>query len=263
MLLYALLLVAVVGCMMTLSKCDKPRAGQARAAGVASGGDTIDVAIEYSPVTYYTYDDTLGGYNYDLLRAISSVAGRPFKFHPIVSLDKGLAGIEQGIYDVLVAQFPLTSRNRDRYAFTRPIYIDQQVLVQRAVGAVHSQLDLAGDTLVVVKGSPMVERVHSLSREIGDTIYIRVDDTYGPEQLMMQVAAGEIRYAVVNKSIARYLDRRLPGVDVSVDISMSQFQSWLLRKDNLALRDSLDAWHATVKRDHKALYDNLQRRYFR
>ena len=263
MVLYALLLADVVGCMVALSMCDKLRGSQASAADKASGGDTIDVAIEYSPATYYTYDDTLGGYNYDLLRAVSAVAGRPFKFHPIVSLDKGLAGIEEGVYDVLVAQFPLTTRNRERYAFTQPIYIDQQVLVQRAVGAVHSQLDLAGDTLVVVKGSPMVERIHSLSREIGDTIYIRVDDTYGPEQLMMRVAAGEIRYAVVNKSIARYLDKRLPGVDVSVDISMSQFQSWLLRTDNPALRDSLDAWHAAVKSDHKAYYDNLQRRYFR
>lgn len=259
MALYVLLLAVVVACMVGLSLCDKPR--DMLSERHHSGGDTIDVAIEYSPVTYYTYADTLGGYNYDLLRAIAAIAGRPMKFHPIVTLSEALDGLEDGVYDVMVAQFPLTAHNKVRYAFTQPIYIDQQVLVQRAVGAVHSQLDLAGDTVVVVKGSPMLERIHSLSREIGDTIFVQVEDTYGPEQLMMLVAAGEIRYAVVNKTIAHYLDPKLPGVDVSVEISMSQFQSWVLRKDNTALRDSLDHWHEAVK--SLPLYKSLQQRYFR
>ena len=132
---------------------------------------------------------------------------------------------------------------------------------RRGSHAVHSQLELAGDTVWVVKGSPMVERIASLSREIGDTIYVHVDEIYGPEQLMMMVSAGEIRYAVVNRSIARAMAPRLPNLDRSVAISLSQFQAWMADKSRKSLCDSLNRWHNEVKRD-TAAYLSLQRRYF-
>ncbi len=257
--LYAILLAIVVASMVALSLCDRPKD---TAMTRHSGGDTLDIAIEYSPVTYYTYNDTLGGYNYDLLRMISDSVGCPMKFHPVVTLEKALAGLEEGRYDILVAQFPMTAGDTSRFAFTQPIYIDQQVLVQRRDShAIHSQLDLAGDTVWVVKGSPMIQRIASLSREIGDTIYVHVDELYGPEQLMMMVSAGEIRYAVVNRSIARAMTAQLPNLDRSVAISLSQFQSWMVSKNRQGLCDSLNMWHNQVKRD-TAAYLGLQRRYF-
>ena len=259
LMLYGTLLAVVVGCMVALSLCDKPKENPLT---MRSGGDTLDIAIEYSPVTYYTYDDTLGGYNYDLLRMISQRAGQPMKFHPIVTLEKALSGLEDGHYDIVVAQFPMTAGDTARFAFTDPIYIDQQVLVQRrSRHAIHSQLDLAGDTVWVVKGSPMVQRIASLSREIGDTIYVHVEELYGPEQLIMMVSAGEIRYAVVNRSIARAMAANLPNLDRSVPISLSQFQSWLVSKERQTLCDSLNRWHEMVKTD-TAAYLALQRRYF-
>ena len=258
-ILYLALLAVVVACMVALSLCDRPAE---TANSRPSGGDTLDIAIEYSPVTYYTYDDTLGGYNYDLLRLMSEKAGCPMKFHPVVTLEKTLEGLENGLYDVVVAQFPMTAGDTAHFAFTEPIYIDQQVLVQRRSShAIHSQLDLAGDTVWVVKGSPMVQRIASLSREIGDTIYVHVEDVYGPEQLMMMVSAGEIRYAVVNRSIARAMSSRLPNLDRSVAISLSQFQSWMVAKERQSLCDSLNRWHNQVKGD-TAVYLSLQRRYF-
>ena len=259
MILYLVLLAVVVGFMVALSMCDKPVEQEGL---LHSGGDTLDIAIEYSPVTYYTYDDTLGGYNYDLLRMISRNTGRPMKFHPIVTLEKALTGLEEGRYDLVVAQYPMTAGDTARYAFTQPIYIDQQVLVQRrGSNAIHSQLALAGDTVWVVTGSPMKQRIASLSREIGDTIYVHVDELYGPEQLMMMVSAGEIRYAVVNRSIARAMAAKLPNLDRSVAISLSQFQSWIVSKHRQGLCDTLNLWHNQVKRDTTA-YLGLQRRYF-
>lgn len=257
--LYVILLAMVVGFMVALSMCDKPVVDPDDS---PSGGDTLDIAIEYSPVTYYTYDDTLGGYNYDLLRIIADSVGCPMKFHPVVTLEKALAGLDDGRYDVLVAQFPMTAGDTSKFAFTEPIYIDQQVLVQRRGSqAIHSQLDLAGDTVWVVKGSPMVGRIASLSREIGDTIYVHVDELYGPEQLMMMVSSGEIRYAVVNRSIAKAMATRLHNLDRSVAISLSQFQSWMVAKNRHGLCDSLNRWHEQVKLD-TATYLGLQRRYF-
>ena len=255
MLLYIALLAIVIGGMIALSHYDKP----VPPPNVQpSGGDTLDIAIEYSPITYYTYDDTLGGFNYDLLRMVSLVAQRPMKFHPIVSLQKGLDGLNAGTYDLLVAQFPTTAQNRANYIFTDPIYIDQQVLVQRKSTGIRSQLDLGGDTVHVVKGSPMVERIAGLSREIGDTIHIFTDETYGPEQLVMMVASGDIKLAVVNKSIAHALAQRIDGIDTSIDISLSQFQAWTLAKNQATLRDSLNKWIQAIPIKQR---EELQQRY--
>ena len=107
----------------------------------------------------------------------------------------------------------------------------------------------------------MQARIEGLSREMGDTIHVMCDPTYGAEQLLLRVAAGEIKFAVVNQSIARLMSARVPGLDISVDISLSQFQAWVLRKDNQALCDSLNHWLDAVKSDN-AQYEQLHTRYF-
>ncbi|MBR1883139.1 MAG: transporter substrate-binding domain-containing protein [Muribaculaceae bacterium] len=256
--LYVALLLTVVAGMYALSRCDRPVDAVTDA---ASGGDTIDVAIEYAPITYYAYDDTLGGYDYDLLRKVSEYAHRAMKFHPIVTLQRGIEGLANGTYDVLVAQYPMTASDRERFLFTEPVYIDKQVLVQRRPAIVRSQFDLAGDTVWVVKSSPMAARIEGLSRELGDTIHVMADHSYGAEQLVMLVAGGEVRYAVVNRALATGMAKKLPQVDVSVDISLSQFQAWVLARDNQVLCDSLNSWLRHVKNDAKAMSE-LQRRYF-
>ena len=228
--LYVALLALTIALMVMLSRCDQPVVLDQ---DQPSGGDTLDIAIEYSPVTYYSYDDTLVGFDYDLLRLVSQRSGRPMKFHPIVTLAKGLEGLNDSTYDVLVAQFPMTAAARQRY----------------------------GCTLHIVKGSPMKERIEGLSREMGDTIHVMADPTHGAEQLMMRVAAGEIKFAVVNQSIARAMAKKLPKLDVSVDISLSQFQAWVLRKDNQQLCDSINNWLERIKAD-KAVYEPLSTRYF-
>ena len=68
---------------------------------------------------------------------------------------------------------------------------------------VRSQLDLAGKTLNVVKGSPSILRIRNLGNEIGDTIYINEIEKYGSEQLIALVAHGDIDYAVCDEAIAR------------------------------------------------------------
>lgn len=252
LLLYAVLLLVAIGAMIALKMCSSEQVAVVSHNRVdrASGGDTIDVAIEYSPLSYYSYGDTLGGFNYDFLRLLADTSGIVFKYHPVVSLKVALEGLEGGVYDVMAAQFPVTRENREHFLFTNALYLDNQVLVQRNTGglAINSQLDLAGDTVNIVKGSPMRDRIISLSREIGDTIYVVSDSIYGPEQLFLMVSTGDIKYAVINETIARKMAASHPNVDISTAISFSQFQSLTLRKDEKELCDSLNKWISIVKR---------------
>ena len=163
----------------------------------------------------------------------------------------------------MAAQFPVTRENKAQYLFTQALYLDKQVLVQRITDhgvTVNSQLDLAGDTVNIVKGSPMRERIISLSREIGDTIFVVSDSVYGPEQLFLMVATGDIKYAVINETIARKMAASHPGVDISTAISFSQFQSLTLQKDNKELCDNFNKWISRVKKMPQ--YREIYNKYF-
>ena len=90
-------------------------------------------------------------------------------------------------------------------------------------------------------GSPARSRLENLSREIGDSIIIKVSPDYSAEQLVMLTARGEIPRAVVNQEVARRLSAEYPDIRISDNISFSQFQSWILDRSSKALQDTLDS----------------------
>ncbi len=246
MSVYTLLLLAAVCLMWMLRECSAPHP-LSHAERRPSGGDTIDVAIEYSPLALYTYGDTLGGFGYDMLRLMAEAEGMALKFHPLVTLNEAMEGLHEGYYDVIVADAPMTSEYQEYFEYTEPVYLDRQVLVQLRDSAgvlpVSTQLDLASKEVWVTANSPIIGRIRNLSAEIGDTIIVRQDEEYGAEQLFILTAAGEIPRAVINERTARRLaaDYDDMDVDISTSVSFTQFQSWVVGKDNKALCDTLNA----------------------
>lgn len=254
------ILAGVIIVMFLLRQCSRSRATYA--GDTPGSNDTINVAIDYSPMSLYTYDDTLGGFNYDLINALARENNLKIKFHPIVSIGKAVELLDSGVYDIVVADLPMTSDYKDRYLFTDPVYYDRQILVQRRDSngrRVATQLDLAGRTVTTIAGSPMVSRVANLSAEIGDTIYVAEDSVYGAEQLMMLTAAGEIDLAVINEGIARAMIKDYPDLDISTNVSFTQFQSWMLPRSNAALRDSVNSMLDRFKQSPR--YQSLLDRY--
>lgn len=210
-----------------------------------TGGDTLDVALLYGPMSYYIYGDTLGGYNYDLLRLVSRRQGVPMKFWPVNSLDDALGLLASGRYDML-ASLPEDAAFKGRLLFSEPLFLDRQVLVQRkgADGslAVTSALDLARDTVHIEKGSPIAGRIANLCREIGDTIYVAEHSDLSSELLTLKVQSGQMRYAVVNERIAKPLTDKFANLDISSPISFTQFQSVVTAPGDSALLRRLDTW---------------------
>ena len=257
--LYVLLLVVSIAVMIVLKNFDKIYGSDD-----AKDNKEVIVAIEYSPLSFYTYDDTLGGYSYDLLRLIAKHGGMALNFQPMVTLASSLDKLKKGEYRIVCAEFPVMKENKDEYLFTNPVYIDRQVLVQRmpddSTQLVKSLLDLAHDTVWVVEGSSIYTRMMNLSHEIGDTIYVQTDKEYGSEQLFLRVVAGEIKQAVMNERIAKKLAQLYPQVNVDTKVSFSQFQSWVLHREDSVFCDSVNAWLEAVKLTPE--YEELNKRYF-
>jgi len=242
--LYFGLLVSVIVAMLMLRTCSSRRPSMPGQSAKA-GGDTIEVAIEYSPLALVGQGDTLAGFGYEMMTAIAGALGRQVKFTPVTSFSASERAMRCGRFDVIVAEIPVTSEFRERYRFTSPVFIDRQVLVQkrREDGslAVNTQLDLAGKRVTVIAGSTVADRIRNLSKEIGDTIFIEPDSVYSSEQLFLLVVSGDIPLAVINSGTARMLSGDYPEIDIVKSVSFNQFQSWVVNRRRSGLADSIDS----------------------
>ena len=213
----------------------------------------LRAVTEYNSISYHAQADSIGGLHYELLQAFAESKGLKTEITPEMSVEKRIEGIQLGTYDLLANNVLINSERKDSLLFTSPILLSRQVLVQRKPTEMNDQnyinslLDLAGKTVHVVKESPSILRIHNLSNEIGDTIYIKEIEKYGQEQLLAMVAAGDIDYAVCDESIALTAANDLPRLDFETTISFTQFYSWGVNKENTILLDSLNAWLDSFK----------------
>lgn len=227
---------------------------------------TLRVATEYNSISFYVDGDTLSGFHYELIKAFARSKGLKAQITPVMSFDKRLEGLGNGTYDVIANDLLATSELKDSLLLTSPIILSKQVLVQRkatekdSTTYIKSQLDLAGRTLHVVKGSPSILRIRNLGNEIGDTIYVKEVEKYGSEQLIALVAHTDIDYAVCDESIARAATDSLPQLDINTAISFTQFYSWAVSKHSPVLLDSLNSWLDRFRKEKE--YQTIYKKHY-
>ena len=243
MAIYILLLGGVALLMGGLRSCRQKALPALEQGG--SQGDTIDAGIIYGPLSYYLYDDTLGGINYDMLRQMGRALDRPVRFWPVVNIEEGLQRLSQGRFAIL-ASLPSDRQLKKHFIPTSSIYLDRLVLVQlpQADGTLRatSALHLAGDTVHIPESSPAAERLLNLSQEIGEHVEVKEEKGLSEEYLCIKVAKGEIRYAVVGEKTALAMQERYPQLNIDNPMSFTQFQVWVLNRRDTTLRHDIDTW---------------------
>lgn len=238
-------LAVVVAAMVLLSKCShKTQPAFDNGLPPKSGGDTLDVAIEISPLSYSLANDTVSGLDYDILNQMAAQRGRAVKFHPFAPLDYAMTGLEQGVFDIVVSSLPATSDLKRKVLLTNRVYLDYEVLVQRndATKFVKEAHGLAHDSVWISAGSPFISRIRNLSSEIGDTIVIVTNHPYTSEHLTLMVANGQLPRAVVNHGLAKRIAKDYPMLNINTAVSFTQFQTWAVNPKNQALCDTLNTW---------------------
>ena len=78
---------------------------------------------------------------------------------------------------------------------------------------IRSQLDLAGKSIYVQKGSSHVDRLKALEDEIGDKINV-IEVPYESEKLIQDVAKGEIDYAVCDENTGMVNSTYYSNIDI-------------------------------------------------
>lgn len=265
-LLYFFLLGITVSAMIGLWRVKKDVPPEPRDYAEIKQEGVLRLVTEYNQSGYYVAGDTIEGFQYELSQAISRIAGLEVQTHLEMSLAESFQMLAEGACDVIARNIPITSEIKEEYLFTEPIVFNKQVLVQRTAEAnrgiepIRNQLDLARKTLYIPKDSPALLRLQNLEHEIGDSIFVVEEELYSSEQLAIMVAKGDIDYAVCDQQIAQLSSRQLPEIDIETDISFTQLQSWAVRKESPALRDSLNRWLDRIRRE--GTFDRIYKRYY-
>ena len=268
---YLVPVIIVLAIIFSIRQCgnqEKPSGHPRDYAAIAQEG-ILRVATEYNSISFYVDGDTVSGFHYELIQAFVHDKGLKTEITPLMSFEERLEGLSEGRYEVIACGLLATSELKDSLLLTSPITLNKQVLVQRKESGengendslyIRNQLDLAGRTLHVVKGSPSILRIQNLGNEIGDTIYIKEIAKYGPEQLISMVAHGDIDYAVCDESIARTAADSIPQIDINTAISFTQFYSWAVSKQSPALLDSLNTWLDKFQKGKE--YRRIYKKYY-
>lgn len=255
---YAVTLATVLVTVFLIRQCTAPTSNNH---SKRAEGDTINVAIELSPTSVKTEGDTLSGFHYEILQDFAREKNINIRFWGFSNLKTAIDGLNKGRYDLIVSDIPTTAKLKNNFIFTEPIYVDRRVLVKQKTNDTtqFSHIALAGDTVFVAAGAPASDRLASLSREIGDTIHIIEDPEYGPEQLAILVALGEIKQAVISEEIARHIAKDYPNLDITNAVSFNQFQSWMTTPKHQELCDSINSWFTQYNKTKR--FKDLKSKY--
>ncbi|MDP4270162.1 MAG: transporter substrate-binding domain-containing protein [Bacteroidota bacterium] len=262
----ALLTVSILVISFLFWKFYTKGEGQKRDFAEIKRSGVIRIATEYNSVGYFVSGDSIKGFEYELALLLGKRFGIKVEVIPQMNFEESMKRLNEKSIDIVARPITITTQLRNQYRFTQPILLNKQVLVQRKPDFgktsvfIRNQIELAKKTLYVHKNSPVLLRIRNLSNEIGDTIYTKEDEKYGDEQLIAMVSGGEIDYAVCDESIARQLQSKYPGLDFDTDISFTQLQAWMVRKESKVLLDSLNVWLKEIKKSEE--YNTIYEKYF-
>jgi len=229
---------------------------------------------DYNSTNYFIYRGEPMGFHYELLRAFTEHLGVDLEIITENHLEHAFNFLNTGEADLLAIGLTISSSRKKEISFTEPILETRQVLVQRKPRnwrsitwesverhLVRNQLDLAGKTVYVQEHSIHFDRLQTLANEIGDTINI-IQVPLESEDLIKNVANGEIEFTVCDENIALVNSTYYPLIDVSTPVSFPQNVAWGVRKDHSEkLLNELNSWIELYRKTPS--YAHLYSKYFR
>lgn len=222
---------------------------------IANDG-VLTVVTGYSPVSYFIYRGQPMGYEYELLKRLGESTGLEIELTVARDFDEMIRMLNNKEVDLIAYNLTITQQRRQMVAFTTPLNVTRQVLVQRKPESwrrmriheierllVRNPIELAGRDVYVRRASSYLERMLNLQNEIGEDInIIEAESGVTTEQLIRMVAEREIDFTVSDENIARLNQSYFPILDINTPLSLPQQTGWAVREHSVALRDSINAW---------------------
>ncbi len=227
--------------------------------------------MENSSTGLFIYRGKTMGYEYELLKLFCDEQGIQLRINLTSNLKEAFNKLNTGEGDILAYNLTVTKERKKRISFTHYHNLQKQVLIQRKpqdwrqmklheieAEMIRNPVELIGKEIVVRPYSAYYDRLVNLSDEIGGDIKIVPgDNETETEQLIEQVARGEIDYTVAEEDIALVNRTYYPNLDINTAVSFPTQIAWGVRKNAPILLNELNQWILDMRKkvDYYVIYD--------
>lgn len=218
----------------------------------------------YSSTTYFLYRGEPMGFQYELAEQFARSLGVELEIRIAANAQELQQMLLRGEGDLIVYNMPVTLEGKEHLLHCGNDIINHQVLVQRG-GRRNNPLrdvtQLVGKE-VYVKPGRSLHRLRNLNKELGGGIIIHEvsTDSLTEEDLISQVALGEIDYTICDNEVAKLNRTYYPQLNINLKVGMDQRSSWAVRKDQPLLAEAANQWHS--QNATSPAYKASMKRYF-
>ena len=243
-----LLIVACICMLSCRQQVNHDSAVQVDLSEIKDSGVLVALTLN-SSISYFNYRGEPMGFQYELAKQFAESQGLKLQMKTARTTHELVHMLLKGEGDLIAYPLPVTKEFKDSVSFCGEDIITHQVLVQRNGGKnkpITNVTELIGKE-VYAKPGKYLNRLINLDKELGGGILIhQVDnDSISTEDLITQVATGEIDYAICDNDLARLNKTYYPQLNINVAISFDQRSSWAVRQTSPQLKEVVNQWHDT------------------
>jgi membrane-bound lytic murein transglycosylase F len=152
--------------------------------------------------------------------------------------------LREGKGDVIAGRLTVTTARKAQIAFSRPITVVEEVLVQKTGAEKPAGFGgLAGRTVHVLAQSAHEETLRELAaKDAAGVVVTPVDDDRDEHDLAGAVSRGELAHTVVDSDVLAHIRAYNPGVEAALVLRGGREIALGLRQENGKLKAALDAF---------------------
>ncbi|MBW3571205.1 MAG: transporter substrate-binding domain-containing protein [Gemmatimonadetes bacterium] len=230
--------------------------------------DTLVLLATYNSTSYFLYRGQPMGLEYETVQAFAKDNGLELRTVLVRNRDEMFERLRAGEGDVLAGRVVPVRDERERIAFTAPLYRSAAAIVQQAAPLAQAGLpsgvdsilrarqpvrvrakeiatidQLQGERVHVAQGTAPQARLIELNDQLtGDVHVVAVEAPVADEALIRRVARGEIALTATHEDLARLTSARFENISVQPTVGDSFPVVLAVRENSPQLLERLNAW---------------------
>lgn len=206
----------------------------------------LSVITRHAPTTFYTHDEEGRGIEYELASGFAQRLGVELRIEIAGSFQQIIDDVASGRVHIGAANLTVTD-TRSKLVDFGPGYqrVEQAVVYRRNAPRPRAIPDLVGGQLAVLAGSIDVELLEQARIEHAGLEWVEHPGA-SVEELVRQVAQGEIDYTVVDSTALQLLRNAYPEVRAAFSIGQSGEMAWALPPGASELGAQVAAYFAQI-----------------
>ena len=220
----------------------------------------LTVITRNTPHCYYLYRDEHMGFEYELAREFAAYLDVELKIKIVENWKRMVPELRNGNAALIAAGIIITPKRQKQVAFSDG-YMDirQHIIRHRDQAKIKNINDLTGKTVHVQVATAYQERLEELRRQ-GIDLNIKLHKDLLTEELIQQVAQGDIGLTVADSNIARLNQRHYPRAVMAAAISEMQQLGWAVHPEAHQLREKINSFYDVIKENCR--YDEIFNKYY-